>query len=333
MPKIQCLECPHMIFYSAKGGDLRCVKCETEYEWVGDVIKAKDIDISAKREEQKKRIEAAKETGDYSDLSAFDIQTLSTEIILTTGFNVANRNIEIELEIISAECVYGLHLFKDIFAGNDLFQIATEMKRGVISEAHAEIIKDYFDRHDYAESDYQCFLKFVSDYTTWGGGKTIDRDDYFISALMKAGNLLAETQSAIAEIAKLFFNSPKLWEDFHPTFIDPKRNNSSELVNGKSIGPFVHKLIDFLLKHNLQTPLFNNLVEKNQQHGSYNLEYDVLRLTSFFKVSDNMVEERDLISGDKLRFFIEPFDYESKYYYLSNLYKIADLLNFYLKFL
>ena len=143
MPKIQCLECPHMIFYSAKGGVLRCVKCETEYEWVGDVIKAKDIDISAKREEQKKRIEAAKETGDYSDLSAFDIQTLSIEIILTTGFNVANRNIEIELEIISAECVYGLHLFKDIFAGiRDVFGGRSRALQDALRDARRTVLTE-----------------------------------------------------------------------------------------------------------------------------------------------------------------------------------------------
>ncbi len=38
-------------------------------------------------------------------------------IVLTTRFDVANREIETELEVVSAECVYGMNIFKDIFAG------------------------------------------------------------------------------------------------------------------------------------------------------------------------------------------------------------------------
>ena len=209
-------------------------------------------------------------------------------------------------------------VFEDIFAGNDLRQIATELRDDGISDAHAETIKGYFDSHNYPESDYQCFSKFVSEYPTWGGGKTIDREDFFLSPSLEAGNLLADSQTAVAKIAKIFFDFPKLWEDFLPTFIDPKKHNSSELVHANSIGLFVHKLISFLLKNNIQTPLLNNLIDQKKQHGSYNLEYETLRLTSIFKVSDNILEESDLITGDKLRFFIEAFEYESKYYYLSN---------------
>ena len=38
-------------------------------------------------------------------------------VILTTRFDVVNREIETELEVVSAECVYGMNIFKDIFAG------------------------------------------------------------------------------------------------------------------------------------------------------------------------------------------------------------------------
>lgn len=43
-------------------------------------------------------------------------------IMLTTSHSVANRQIEREMEVVSAECVYGLHIFKDMFAGlRDIF--------------------------------------------------------------------------------------------------------------------------------------------------------------------------------------------------------------------
>ena len=50
-------------------------------------------------------------------LKPLHLDPVDVDIILTTRFEVANREIETELEIVSAECVYGMHIFKDVFAG------------------------------------------------------------------------------------------------------------------------------------------------------------------------------------------------------------------------
>ncbi|WP_331344108.1 hypothetical protein [Cellvibrio sp. UBA7661] len=42
--------------------------------------------------------------------------------------------------------------------------------------------------------------KFITDYSWWRGGKTVDRTDYYVSPILKLANCLAETQSALAEI-------------------------------------------------------------------------------------------------------------------------------------
>jgi hypothetical protein len=247
----------------------------------------------------------------------------STKIITSTNKSIFLPNYWFYLASELAGYLDGLaeqrELFKKVFVGSNFNEVATSL-RGGISEVHKQKIKDYFSVNGYNDSDYLNFEKFVSDYSSWGGGKTIDREDYFVSPLMKAGNLLAETQSAVAEIAKLFFNVPKLRDAFNPTFVplSTEVSTTSGLLNEKSRALFVRKLIEFLLKNNLQAPLFDKLIEKHPQHGSYNLEYESFRLTSFFKVSDKALEESDLIRGDKLRFFTEPFEYDSKYYYLSN---------------
>ena len=44
--------------------------------------------------------------------------------------------------------------------------------------------------------------KFLTKYDWWGGGKDISRGDFFVSPLMKCAGLQAESQSAIAELAK-----------------------------------------------------------------------------------------------------------------------------------
>ena len=126
MARIQCLKCPHEIFYSEKSPfGLRCAKCKSTYKWVGekitlllsgDIIEHRDAQKTVLADEKAQRIEYYKSTGDASSLLDSDIQNLIAEIVLTTGYTVANRDIDFEIEIITAECVYGLHLFKDMFA-------------------------------------------------------------------------------------------------------------------------------------------------------------------------------------------------------------------------
>lgn len=39
------------------------------------------------------------------------------KVILTTAYVVSNREIDHEIEVITSECVYGMNLFRDAFAG------------------------------------------------------------------------------------------------------------------------------------------------------------------------------------------------------------------------
>ena len=39
------------------------------------------------------------------------------KVILTTAYVVSNREIDHEIEVITSECVYGMNVFRDMFAG------------------------------------------------------------------------------------------------------------------------------------------------------------------------------------------------------------------------
>ena len=50
------------------------------------------------------------------------VRSNSSNIPLTTGFSITGKNIVQEIEIVSAECVYGMNIFKDWFADvRDIF--------------------------------------------------------------------------------------------------------------------------------------------------------------------------------------------------------------------
>lgn len=59
----------------------------------------------------------AEDSGDYSKISPTLINEKASHIILTSAPTIVSKNIKHEIEIISAECVYGMHIFKDFFAG------------------------------------------------------------------------------------------------------------------------------------------------------------------------------------------------------------------------
>ena len=288
-------------------------------------IEFTDIQLTEKFREAFEKYIAKNTSNGYSGV---EWAGYSAKILTSTGRSIYLPNhwfyLASELSGLLGGLIEQKKLFEVIFKGQDLNLIAKDL-RDNSGEENKRLIKSYFNSNGYSHKDYDNFEKYVSDYSSWGGGKTIDRGDFFISPLMKAGNLLAETQGAVAEIAECFYKSRILLDAFSPTFMSPNLLSSPiedsanvVLIQDDSIGKFIYELLDFLLKSEKETPLFDCLVEKSAEHGSYNIEYKTQRLTSFFKVSDIVLNDSDLIFGDKVRFFSSPFELNSKFYYLSN---------------
>lgn len=54
----------------------------------------------------------------------------------------------------------------------------------------------------YKGDDKDFLIKFLSDYSWWGGGKTIDRNDYYVSPILSIAGLVNASQSYVADICK-----------------------------------------------------------------------------------------------------------------------------------
>jgi len=82
-----------------------------------------------------KKIQEAIEAGDYASLPTEVIDELASDIILTTEPTLSDHRITRRLEIITAECVFGMNLFRDFFAGiRDIF--------GGRSSASQKVLRD-----------------------------------------------------------------------------------------------------------------------------------------------------------------------------------------------
>lgn len=82
-----------------------------------------------------KEIEAAIAAKDYASLPIEVIDELAKNILLTTESGPDGIRIEERLEVITAECVFGMNVFRDFFAGiRDVF--------GGRSAASQKILRD-----------------------------------------------------------------------------------------------------------------------------------------------------------------------------------------------
>lgn len=262
---------------------------------------------------------------EWSNFSA-KINTTSGKVIFLTNFwFYIAAELSTYLDGLSAH----KRIFREIFAGDDLKEVALSLKEQLTQE-HESRIKHYFMINGLNDEEYQNFLQFLTDYTSWGGGKSIDRNDYYVSPLLQAGNLLAETQSAIAEIAKQFSEFKPLKNKFIPIFQSSKKPSSLKnyskpvktIASNNIISKFIFDTIKFLISNNIEQPLFSYLIRKHgevDEPYNCNLEYAGYRLTSMFKVSKSLLSPEKLESGGKPRFILEPLQInsDSLFYYLS----------------
>ena len=279
-------------------------------------------------EEFKKEYELYLSENRANGYSKVEFADFSTKITTSTGKAIFITNFWFYIAAELSNYLDGLsqqkNIFKDIYKDTDLQQAAVALRDGV-SEQEKSKIENYFSSQGYTNDDLECFLSFVSDYKSWGGGKTIDRNDYYVSPLLQAGNLLAETQSAVAEIAKQMSEYPALKDSFTPIFVNKPKSlhidtHGKEILKSEKIRSFVKEVFQYLYREHLSDPLSSYLVEVETDLGKKYLELvkGEQKIYRLFLVSDTRLEDSELTSGSNIRYFNEPFNNGSQLLYLTN---------------
>jgi len=72
----------------------------------------------------------------YDELPTEVIDEIAKDIIVTTEFSMAEYTVTQRIEVITAECVFGMNLFKDFFAGiRDIFGGRSSTSQKVLRDA------------------------------------------------------------------------------------------------------------------------------------------------------------------------------------------------------
>lgn|GEM_PF-1840437 len=106
----------------------------------------------------------AVQTGDWSEVPLEVVERAASKIVLTTGFFVAGHEIEREIEIVTAECAYGMNLFRDFFTtmrdivggrSGAVQKVLRDARRTVLAELKREALMVKADAVIGVDLDYQ----------------------------------------------------------------------------------------------------------------------------------------------------------------------------------
>lgn len=73
--------------------------------------------------------------------------------------------------------------------------------------------------------------KFVTDYDWWGGGKTIDRGDFYVSPILNYAKLVNASQSYVADLCAFLSENDDLVKILYNTISHPKNDNEKASFN------------------------------------------------------------------------------------------------------
>jgi uncharacterized protein YbjQ (UPF0145 family) len=164
MPFKQCPKCQKDIFVGDKDTFITCKHCETYLTHSDGVLSVPPDEDGTLKTEELKAIEQARSKNDWSDVPLSTIRKAAENIILTTAPFVAGAEIEKEIEIVTAECVFGMNVFKDLFnVARDFFggrsrstqQTLRDARKVALTELRREALQVGADAVIAIDLDYQ----------------------------------------------------------------------------------------------------------------------------------------------------------------------------------
>jgi uncharacterized protein YbjQ (UPF0145 family) len=108
-----------------------------------------------------------------SESERAEIEDNARKVILTTAPNLEGYRVVETLEIITAECVFGMNILRDVFAGlRDVFGGRSESSQKVLSDARKTCLKEL--KKEAAEIGAHAVIGVDLNYNEFsGGGKSM----------------------------------------------------------------------------------------------------------------------------------------------------------------
>ena len=114
-------------------------------------------------------LDDAKKSGNWTSVSKELLEGEAIKIKITTSYQIANAKITDEIDIITAECVFGMNIFKDIFASaRDFFGGRSETTQKVLRDARKTVLLEL--RKEALSLGADAVISVDLDYQELSGG-------------------------------------------------------------------------------------------------------------------------------------------------------------------
>lgn len=90
--------------------------------------------------------------------------------------------------------------------------VSKERLRVLNNSSLTETEKQKINSLKITDNSKQNLIKFITDYSWWGGAKTIDRGDFYVSPILSYARLVNASQSYVAELCAFLANKQSLTE-------------------------------------------------------------------------------------------------------------------------
>ena len=164
------------------------------------------------------------------------------------------------------------------------------------------------------ENSKNYLVKFITDYSWWGGAKTIDRGDFYVSPILANANLVNASQTFVAELCAFLANKQELVQ----AIISKEENNQLRaprlLVKNNILKNFVLDTIIYL-QENDGLNSFLQYISSNQ-NANISFKGESFSLTGMFL--ESTLEDIKERNTGHIRWFEEPlFNLGDRQVYLS----------------
>ncbi len=106
---------------------------------------------------------------------------------------------------------------------------------------------DSIDRLNLDDISKDRLKNFITNYSWWHGGKTIDRGDFYVSPILNGARLVNQSQSYVADLCAFLADKPELVK----AIIDGEESKEAakiteKIVGEKAVSSFVFSVISYL---------------------------------------------------------------------------------------
>jgi len=152
------------------------------------------------------------------------------------------------------------------------------------------------------------------------GGTLRGVKDFFGSVILKVINVPDTSNGFLGQfIFALCENKAGAYDKLEQLYV----KELPLVVRGSGLGKFANSVLRFLWNYDKLSKLVDS-IQANKEEANLTIVCEVGRLTSIFKLSTDYLEEQELTTAGKMRFFIDPiFSADQKLYYLSTEWTVG----------